>query len=57
MAVALVATAAPRPSAQSAVAAQTATAQLVDLHDISELRARFNADAGFTRLVLLVSPT
>jgi hypothetical protein len=55
-ALALIASAAPRPSAQSA-AVQTAPATLTDLHEISELRARFNADAAFTRLLLLVSPT
>jgi hypothetical protein len=37
--------------------AQTASAKLADLNDVSELRARFNADSAFTRLVLLVSPT
>jgi hypothetical protein len=57
VALAVIAIAAPPSSAQSAAAAQAAPAQLVDLHDLSELRARFNADAGFTRLVLLVSPT
>lgn len=57
MALALMAIATPPSSAQSTAGAQAAPAQLVDLHDLSELRARFNADAGFTRLVLLVSPT
>jgi len=37
--------------------AQTASAKLADLNDVSELSARFNADSAFTRLVLLVSPT
>ena len=37
--------------------AQTATPTLVDLRDAAELRARFNADRGYTRLVLLLSPT
>ena len=30
---------------------------LTDLHSIGDLRARFDADAGSPRLVLLVSPT
>lgn len=54
---ALVGIAAPRWSAPVDALAQTASAKLFDLHDVSELRTRFNADAGFTRLVLLVSPT
>ena len=31
--------------------------QLTDIGDISELRTRFNQDAGSPRLVLIVSPT
>ena len=30
---------------------------LTDLHSIGDLRARFHADAGSPRLILLVSPT
>jgi hypothetical protein len=30
---------------------------LTDLHDVGELEARFDQDAGKPRLVLLVSPT
>jgi hypothetical protein len=30
---------------------------LTDLHDVSDLQARFNQDAGKARLLLLVSPT
>lgn len=30
---------------------------LTDLHDMGDLQARFNQDAGKPRLVLLVSPT
>jgi hypothetical protein len=36
---------------------QAATAAFVDLRDSDELRARFNADRGHMRLVLLLSPT
>ncbi|MBA3424773.1 MAG: hypothetical protein H0U04_09605 [Rubrobacter sp.] len=32
-------------------------ASLTDLHSVDDLRARFNADSGSPRLVLLVSPT
>ncbi len=32
-------------------------ASLVDLRSIEDLRARFNADEGSPRLVLLVAPT
>jgi hypothetical protein len=30
---------------------------LTDLHDVSDLQARFNQDVGKPRLLLLVSPT
>ena len=30
---------------------------LTDLHSVDDLRARFDADAGSPRLILLVSPT
>lgn len=53
----LVASVAPPSAAHFDAVAQTASPALVDLHDISDLRARFNADSAFTRLVLLVSPT
>ncbi len=33
------------------------TAALTDLTSLDDLRARFNADAGKPRLILLVSPT
>jgi hypothetical protein len=36
--------------------AASSRAGLIDLHQIDELRARFNADAGFTRLILVLSP-
>lgn len=36
---------------------QAPTGALVDLRDSAELRARFNADRGHVRLVLLLSPT
>ncbi len=39
-----------RPSAPAGMS-------LTDLHDVGELQARFNQDAGKPRLVLLVSPT
>jgi hypothetical protein len=32
-------------------------AGLADLRDVAALRARFNADAGTVRLVLVLSPT
>lgn len=41
----------------SLAAAQTSHGVLVDLHGPAELRTRFNADRGNTRLVLLLSPT
>ncbi|OFW26879.1 MAG: hypothetical protein A3H97_21760 [Acidobacteria bacterium RIFCSPLOWO2_02_FULL_65_29] len=37
--------------------AQPSAAVLVDLNDPVELRTRFNADRGHTRLMLLLSPT
>ena len=52
----LVVSAAP-PAISRLAAAQTKSTGLLDLRSVSELRARFNADAAFTRLVLLVSPT
>jgi uncharacterized protein YjeT (DUF2065 family) len=30
---------------------------LAELQDLAQLQARFNADAGMTRLILLLSPT
>ncbi len=30
---------------------------LTDLHTVADLQARFNADAGTPRLILLLSPT
>jgi hypothetical protein len=35
----------------------TAAMTLTDIHDIRDLQARFNQDAGKPRLLLLVSPT
>ena len=35
----------------------TAALTLIDLHDVNDLQARFNQDAGKPRLLLLVSPT
>jgi hypothetical protein len=32
-------------------------ARVVDLHDVGQLQAAFNADAGTARLVVLFSPT
>lgn len=50
--------ASPRWDAAPALFAQTpAASALVDLKDASELHTRFNADRGYTRLVLLLSPT
>ena len=57
VAFALVANVAPAGFWRADAAAQTASAKLADLNDVSELSARFNADSAFTRLVLLVSPT
>ena len=37
--------------------AETSAGVLLDLHSPAELRARFNADRGNARLVLLLSPT
>ena len=37
--------------------ASAAAAVVADLHNIDNLRARFNADAGAPRLILLLSPT
>jgi len=37
--------------------ATTAGRSLSDLHDLGDLRARFDQDAGKPRLLLLVSPT
>ena len=36
---------------------ETSAIVLLDLHSPAELRARFNADSGNARLVLLLSPT
>ncbi len=47
-ALALAACGAPNPPA---------AAILTDLHDVEDLRAAFNQDAGTPRLVLLFSPT
>ena len=33
------------------------SAKLVDLTDLNDLRTLFNRDAGFTRVVLIISPT
>jgi hypothetical protein len=52
----LIASALPPWSARFDAAAQSPPT-LVELRDLSELRARFNADSGFARLILLVSPT
>jgi hypothetical protein len=57
VAFALVANVAPAQFWHADALAQSASAKLADLNDVSELRARFNADSAFTRLVLLVSPT
>jgi hypothetical protein len=57
VAFALVANVAPAGFWHADALAQTASAKLADLNDVSELRARFNEDSAFTRLVLLVSPT
>jgi len=53
----LVASVAPPAISRFAVAGQTRSPQLLDLRNVSEFRARFNADSEFTRLILLVSPT
>lgn len=34
-----------------------ASATVVELHDVDQLKAAFNADAGTARLVVLFSPT
>lgn len=36
---------------------ETASRELIDLHDVQTLRDQFNRDAGFPRLLLIVSPT
>lgn len=43
----------PQPNQASTAGAMS----LTDLHDVSDLQARFYQDAGKPRLVLLVSPT
>ena len=43
----------PQPNQASTGGAMS----LTDLHDISDLQARFSQDAGKPRLLLLVSPT
>ena len=43
----------PRPNWSSTGGATS----LTDLHDVSDLQARFGQDAGRPRLLLLVSPT
>ena len=57
VAFALLAGATPPRSLLVDAVAQSASPKLVDLKDVSDLRARFNADSAFTRIVLLVSPT
>jgi hypothetical protein len=48
---------APIRATQTAAPAGSSSGALVDLRDVGELRARFNADQGQPRLVLLLSPT
>ncbi len=43
----------PQPNQASTAGARS----LTDLHDVSDLEARFNQDAGKPRVLLLVSPT
>ena len=37
--------------------APEASTSLTDVHGIEDLKSRFNADTGSTRLILLLSPT
>ena len=53
----VVGTATVRRRFTSPTRAETSARVLLDLHGSAELRARFNADKGNARLVLLLSPT
>jgi hypothetical protein len=48
----------PRPTVTLAPGAtRPAGLAVTDLHDVGQLRARFNADQGIPRLVLALAPT
>ena len=57
IAAALLLHAPPRNGLAALAFGQSSTGPLVDLRDSDELRTVFNADRGYVRLVLLLSPT
>jgi len=57
VAAALLPSATPRGSVVAGDFQQASTGPFIDLKSSDELRARFNADSGHVRLVLLLSPT
>jgi hypothetical protein len=45
------------PELRERLAEQGSSAQVVDLHNIDQLKVAFNQDAGTPRLLVLFSPT